>query len=187
MPSAALNSTLYVREDAILARLDPWVESLADPEWLAASQAEDTPVMAKTAGLHAQLDELDRKISHLMDAIESGGEVKVLMEQLAKRSAERDALKTQLAMTARPSVLTPTEIAAFLERLGGLTAALREATIEERAEVYAALGIRMVHDDRPHQLRVTTNLVRVAGRVGGGTWYKTPRRVASVDLWLPAA
>ena len=24
-------------------------------------------------------------------------------------------------------------------------------------------------------------------RVGGGTWYKTPRRVGSADLWLPAA
>jgi hypothetical protein len=23
--------------------------------------------------------------------------------------------------------------------------------------------------------------------VGGGTWYKTPRRVGSADLWLPAA
>jgi len=130
---------------------------------------------------------MDRKITRLMDAIESGGEVKVLTEQLARRSAERDALKTRIAMAAGPSALTPGEIAAFLERLGGLAAALKEATVEERADVYAALGIRMAYDDRSHQLRVTADLARVAGHVGGGTRYKTPRRVGGAELWLPAA
>lgn len=32
-----------------------------------------------------------------------------------------------------------------------------------------------------------SNLARVAGRVGGGTWYKTSRRVGDSDLWLAAA
>lgn|GEM_PF-3309731 len=125
--------------------------------------------LAKTAGLHAQLGELDRKIAHLMDAIEAGGQVKVLLEQLARRSAERDALKARTAMAAGPSVLTPAQVTDILERLGGLTAALHEATVQERADVYAALGIRMTYDYRSHQLRVTADLARVAARVGGGT------------------
>ena len=162
-------STLYVREEAILQHLDPWIASFADPEWLASSQTADPVTAARHAGLRAQLGEVDRKIAHLMDAIESGGDAALLMGQLAKRNAEREALKVRIATAAGPSALKPSEVAALLRELGGMATVLANASPEGRSEIYAALGVQITYDDRTHQLRVVADLARVARRVGGGT------------------
>ena len=46
-------STLYVREDAIVRHLDPWIESFADSAWLAESQTGDPVAAARHADLRA--------------------------------------------------------------------------------------------------------------------------------------
>jgi hypothetical protein len=162
-------STLYVNESAIVAKLDPWIESFADPEWLTESQTGDPAAAARRAGMLAQLGDLNRKIANLIAAIESGGNVRPLMEQLAHRTAEREAMKVRIAAAAGPSTLTTEQIDALLRTLGGISQILRDATPQERAAAYATLGLRLVYDDRTHQVRVTANLARVAAGVGGGT------------------
>ncbi|MGO9197990.1 MAG: hypothetical protein ACLQK4_12795 [Acidimicrobiales bacterium] len=77
--------------------------------------------------------------------------------------------KARVAATVAPSTLTPGEIAALVEELGGISSILQEATPEERSAAYAALGLRLTYDDRTHQVRVTADLARVPNRVGGGT------------------
>ena len=114
-------STLYVQEEAIFRYLDPWVESLARPEALTSSQADDPVAFAKRAGLHAQLGDIDRKIANLMLAIESGGDPKLLMDQLAKRNAEREALKARIAMAAGPAALTTGQVVCLLQAFGGIS------------------------------------------------------------------
>jgi hypothetical protein len=79
---------------------------------------------------------------------------------------------------------TKNQVEAIVQALGGIGRVLREATTSERADVYRSLGVRMVYDDRSHQVRVVADLARVAGGVGGGTRYKTPRRLPWADLWL---
>jgi DNA invertase Pin-like site-specific DNA recombinase len=162
-------STLYVNESAIVARLDTWIESFADPAWLTMSQVEDPAAAARRSGVLAQLCELDRKIAHLINAIESGSDPRPLMDQLTQRSAEREAMKVRLAAAAGPSLLTTAQVEALVRALGGISQILREATPQERAAAYSTLGIRMVYDDRTRQVRVTADLARVARGVGGGT------------------
>jgi hypothetical protein len=48
-------------------------------------------------------------------------------------------------------------------------------------------GLALRYDPTRHQVKVTAELSRGARGVGGGTRYKTPRRVATVALWLPPA
>ncbi|MGH9071202.1 MAG: recombinase family protein [Acidimicrobiales bacterium] len=162
-------STLYVREGAILAHLDPWIESFSDPAWLAQSQLEDPHQSAKLAGQRAELAQLDRKIDNLMAAIEDGGDARMLMDQLAKRQTQRQALSVRLSATPTPRTPDPAQISAILTELGGLSAVLRTADPSARASAYNTLGLHMVYDDRTHQVRVTADLARVAKCVGGGT------------------
>ena len=161
--------TLYVNEGAIVARLDPWIESFADGSWLTESQLGDPAAAARRAGMLAQLRDIDRKIANLVAAIESGRDPSVLLDQLARRNAEREALKTRLAVGAGASLLTTDQVDVLLRTLGGIGQVLREASPQERADAYSALGVRMVYDDRVHQVHVTADLARVAAGVGGGT------------------
>jgi site-specific DNA recombinase len=160
--------TLYVKESAILAKLDPWIESFADPGWLAQSQTAVPAAAARLAGLRAQLGDLDRAIGNLLTAVEAGGDSRLLTAQLARREAEREAMLVRLAQAAG-TAMTKDQIEAILRALGGIGQILRDASTSERASVYQSLGLRMVYDDRSHQVRVTADLARVAGGVGGGT------------------
>jgi hypothetical protein len=58
-------STLYVREDAILAPLDNWIATITSPEALASHQPSSPRPSANDA-LLAKLADVDRKISALM-------------------------------------------------------------------------------------------------------------------------
>jgi hypothetical protein len=147
----------------------PWIDSLADSDWLARGQVEDDSASAAKAGVQAELREVDCKIENLVAAVEAGGDPGALTEQLAKRTAERDALRARLAAAVAPSALKPKEIARLVEELGGISSILQEATPEERSAAYAALGLQLTYDDRTRQLRVTADLARVAKSVGGGT------------------
>lgn len=161
-------ATVYINETAILDRLDSWIESFADPDWLAESQATDPGGAARLAGMRAQLADLDRKIANLVAAIEDGGDTKLLTDQLTQRSAERDALKVRM-VTAEPRFLTSEQIATIVHGLGGVTEALKSATAQERAAIYESLAIRLTYDDRTNQVRATSDLGCVVGGVGGGT------------------
>jgi DNA invertase Pin-like site-specific DNA recombinase len=162
-------STLHVREDTVLRHLDPWIESLADPEWLAVGQVPDERQEARRAGLQAELAGTERRITNLIEAIESGGDNSLLVTQLQVREAERQALMARISsLTGRPN-LTPAQVKAMVAELGGIAGVLRNATTQQRAEVYGSLGLMLIYDDRSKELHVTADLARVAGRVGGGT------------------
>src|SRR6202034_4081266 len=120
--------TLYVAESAILAHLDPWIETLAEPTWLADSQRESPAAAAGRPGLQAQLGELNRRIANLLDAIESGGDPKLLLDQLTRRTAEREAVKARIARAIAPTILDAEQIAAIVAELGGIASILRNAT-----------------------------------------------------------
>ena len=125
--------------------------------------------------MQAQLADLDRRIANLVDAIETGADPGPIMRQLAQRTAERDALAVRMATAAGPSSLSGTQIEAIAAELGGIAEALQHATTEERAAIYASLDIRIEYDDRSHQVRATSNLARVANRVGGPIRTRRPR------------
>ena len=81
-----------------------------------------------------------------------------------------------------------TAIADLLDQLGGLVAIEATLTDDERRAVLeeSNLSIRYNYDTRTVLFKV--DLARgVSVCVGGGTWYKTPRRIPDTDLWLPAA
>jgi catechol 2,3-dioxygenase-like lactoylglutathione lyase family enzyme len=71
-----------------------------------------------------------------------------------------------------------------LERVGDVVALLRHADPDERREFYQELGLRLAYQRPGEQEKIRASLGVEFSRVGGGTRYKTPRRVAGTDLWL---
>ena len=170
--------TLHVNERAILAKLDPWIESFSDPAWLVESQTAEPAAAARLAGLRPQLGDLDRAIGNFLTATEVGGDSRLLTAELGRREAEREAMMVRLARAAG-TVMTKDQIEAIVRALGGIGGILRGATAIERVAAYQSLGLRMVYDDRSDQVRVTADLARVAGGVGG------PNRTISYRALAP--
>lgn len=92
----------------------------------------------------------------------------ILMKQLSQRSAEREALAVRMAASAASATLSRDQIAAITAELGAIANALQPATAEERVAIYGTLDSRLDYDDRTNQVQATSNLARVANRVGGG-------------------
>lgn len=161
--------TVYLREDAVTARLDEWIASLADPEDLARGQDVDPVAGAGYAALLRQLGDANSKVAALVTAVESGVAVEDLADALRRRTAERDELKARLERAEKPRAMSVEQISELVEELGGLLAVLGEATGGERAQVYASLGLRLDYDPHLRQVKATADLSRVAGCVRGGT------------------
>lgn len=158
--------TVYVREDAIVGRLDSWLASLATPEALADAAPPDSDV----SNLKQRLSDTNSKLARLVAAIEAGGDVEVLNPRIAALSTERREVERQLAYRRNLRPAGAAEIRAMLSELRGLVSVLESADPAERATVYADLGVSLRYDPRDQTVHTTANLSRVVNvRVGGGT------------------
>ncbi|AYY15411.1 recombinase family protein [Actinobacteria bacterium YIM 96077] len=156
-------SSLYVREDEIISKLDPWLATLASPEWLHAAQEPSATHDAHIASLRKQIADRERKIRNLVDAIEeASGDMALLTEKLAQRTHERDHLKEELRRATQKRTAADQEIEELIAHVGGITSALAEATPEERAELYPSLGLKLTYNADPRQVNVEVDLARVA-------------------------
>ena len=160
---------VYVREDAIVNALDAWLPTLADPEWLASTQEPEPSMEKRHASLRARHTEIDKATTNLVKAIEAGTDAAVINPRLADLRAEREAVTRQLASLQSPERLSPMDIDALLEELGGLGSVLSEATPPEKASIYRDLGLHLVYHPADKAVVATADLGRVLSRVGGGT------------------
>jgi hypothetical protein len=101
-------ATVYVRQDAIVTKVDEWISSLASADVLAAGQLPDPATHRQRAALGRRLTDTQHKIASLIAAIESGVDPTLLGQQLATRTAEKDGILREIgrleptgAMTAR--------------------------------------------------------------------------------------
>lgn len=165
--------SVYVREDAIIGPLNQWIEKLADPETLAAGQAGDPSHTARVAGLRADLRDTKTKIAKLIASIEAGIDPALIAPQIATRQAEKNRLERQIAAMNVEHGMSPAEIKAVAQELGGLAEVLTLAEAEERLDVYESLQIKMVYEPAKRlvraQLQTPTNAAWGFGRVRGGT------------------
>ncbi len=160
--------SLYVREDAIVPALDAWIEGLTSPEMLSAVPPE-TLNGGATSALRQQIADLDRKITALVTAVESGGDIAALTEQLSRRSRERDGLQARLRATPDPAQPTPAEMTAALAELGGVGALLARSDPADKAKLYLSLDIQLSYDHEAKLVTATAGAACVQQRVRRGT------------------
>ncbi|HEX7133310.1 MAG TPA: zinc ribbon domain-containing protein [Iamia sp.] len=161
--------SLYVREDQVVAALDRWLPSLADPDFLAASQDTGTDDDQR-ASLQRRIDDIDQATRNLLRAIEQGTDPTVVQPRIAELRDDRVALVSDLSTIEAPDGrLTSDDIAALLDELGGMETVLAEAEPRDKAAIYASLGLRLTYQPDKRVVVATADLDRVLSRVGGGT------------------
>lgn len=161
-------SSMYVREDAILGRLDQWIATLTSPESLEAHQhpsSHDSPGEA----LRARIADLDRKISSLVAAVEAGADLPQLTDQLKRRGTERAGLEAQLRAIPRERQLSSQELGTAIAELGGIPKILATADPAARKKVYQSLGIRLEYDHEARRVTANAAGACVFNRVRRGT------------------
>ena len=152
-----------------MAAIDRWLPSLADPEFLAASQEPDDGADDHEALLKRRLGEIDQATRNLVTAIEQGTDPAVVQPRIAELRAERSQAVDALAAIERPNRLTGVDISALLDELGGMEGVLADALPAEKSAIYASLGLRLQYRPDQHEVVATADLDRVLSRVGGGT------------------
>lgn len=162
--------TVYVREDAIVPKLDAWLAEIVTPEALAAAQAPPPDTETRTAATRAAIADCDVRIERLTASVEQAGmPVEWIANRVVKLRAERDRLEQTLPDRTSWRPLTPGEITAIAEALGGLIKILQNASPSDRAAVYQELGVKLSYDPTANQVRATADLARVGRGVGGAS------------------
>jgi site-specific DNA recombinase len=134
---------VYVREDAVVRVLDAWLPTLVDADLLAASQEPDASTSTRHAELTRRVSEIDQATRNLVSAIEAGTDPAVIQPRLAELKVEREAAARDLTGMTAPAALTSGDIERILDELGGLGQVLGTAEPNEKAQIYASLGLRL--------------------------------------------
>jgi len=163
-----------------LRALDEWLDELFPPERAATTAQEFVPASTQDIDRNGQIEaarrriasarrELERCRSALRDARSDAAQREVLTwleEAAAEKEVGEAALKTALELS--PPTLSVDEVLAIVERCGGLTGVLREATDAERATLYNSLGVSAVYNAESNEVRLGVDPVALAVCRRGG-------------------
>ena len=131
-------ATVYVRQDAIVDKLDQWISSLASAEVLAAGQLPDPATDQQRAALGRRLTDTRHKIASLIAAIESGVDPTLLGRQLATRTAEKERILQEISRPEPTGARSARDIGALIDIFGSVAEALKSATHDEHHRIYTA-------------------------------------------------
>ena len=126
----------------------------------------------------------DVRIKRLLESIESGIAHELVAPRVRELQAERSRPEATLGVhhTWRP--LSAREIAEWADSLGGVVQVLKQANPEDRAALYAELGLTLLrYDPTRQQIKATAELSRVARGVGGPTRNLGPRPLEADSGW----
>ncbi len=147
---------VYLREDAVVGPLDGWLAQVFDPDNIdetldtlhAARESGDDAEMAKAGAARKRLADCDRRLTRYRAALDSGADPAVVTTWIAEVQAERLAAEVELdrATGHGNGRLSREQLVALVNGLGNLLDVLANAAPEDKAEVYARLGLRLTYD-----------------------------------------
>ncbi len=166
---------LYVKEESVMPGLDRWLASLFDEhhleetsEILAGASQPDPNEEARRATLTEKIHDCDRRLDQYQAVLDAGADAKIVARWMAQVQRERRDLEAQLGRTVPGGSLTSSQVRALVEALHDIVTVLAEADPDDRADLYAELGLNLTYHPEG---RVTVEMkprgVRVG--VGGGT------------------
>jgi site-specific DNA recombinase len=167
--------SVYVRENAVVPGLDTWLASLFDEEHrdhtcevLAGSDDFDPETEEREAALRDQIRSCDRRLERYRALLDEGEAVATVARWIAEVERERKAAHAQLGRVVPGGELTKSQARALVETLRDIVDVLAEADPEDKADLYAELGVSLTyHTDGRVAVEALPRGVQV--RVGGGT------------------
>jgi site-specific DNA recombinase len=167
--------SIYVKESALLPGLDAWLGSLFDDDHiddtcaaLAGASEPDPEAQNRDQQLRTDIADCDRRISNYRQLLDDGNTVTLAAQWIAETQRERTALERQLGRHIPGGELTAKEVQALVSALRDIVAVLADADSDDKADLYAKLGISLRYDPAG-TVAVQAAPRGVTGGVGGGT------------------
>jgi len=89
--------SVYVREDAIVSKLDAWLAEIVTPEALASAQEPPAADSGETAAIKAAIADCDLRIQRLLDSVEQAGmPMDWVSPRIVKLRNKRDELERRM-------------------------------------------------------------------------------------------
>lgn len=166
--------SVNLREDDLLPHLDAWLANTFGADHI----AETCAVMASVGGANEAIDiaaiktairECDRKLDRYRQALEAGTDPAIVAAWISQITKERAGAQPRLteAELRAVDVISPAELLAQIEAIGGLLPLLDASDPALKARFYEQVGIEGVYDPKSHSVAVEARVLN--GRVGGGT------------------
>jgi site-specific DNA recombinase len=167
---------VYLREAEILSELDTWLAKSLDParlpatiEALAASQDDVMP--RELVSLRDEIAVCDQKLTQYRAALDSGADAAVVGQWITETQARKlvaDArLRAATGTRPGPERMTNEQIAATVRAIRELTQALRDATSEGMAEIYAGLNLQLTYNPGERTVAVRAGIGQTCTK---GSW-----------------
>ncbi|MFP8959970.1 recombinase family protein [Streptomyces nanhaiensis] len=156
---------VYLREKWLTPALDDWLAGVFQPHRLdetidLMAAAEDPRARAEAAAAEAaraRIAECDTKLTRYRAALEAGADPAVVTRWITEVQAERTRAETRLHTAAQDTGtrMTRDDVAAVVRSVSDLAAAVRQATPEDKAELYRRLGLRLAYTPGRQTVRAT--------------------------------
>jgi len=158
--------TVYLREDAVVPRLDAWLAELFDPanldatcEALAMAGWIDEMAEARMEAARRKIGDCDSRLAKYRAALDAGADAAVVAGWMTEVQGERLGAETDLGEAVPGEQMTKEQVRMLVMALRDIASVLATADPKLKAEVYAELGVSVAYD---HERR----LVSVEARPG---------------------
>jgi site-specific DNA recombinase len=150
-------TSVYLREELLLAEVDAWLSRKLDPVAFSAAVREyeatrpDEPKPDESA--QQEIAECEAKLRQHRAALEAGADPVLVTSWMKETQARRALAEARLSKpAAQRRRMTQEEITALVAEIGEIMQALRDADPADKAEVYSRLGLTLTY--HPDEKRV---------------------------------
>jgi site-specific DNA recombinase len=146
---------VYLREAEILPELDTWLSKSLDSGRLPAAiealaTCQDDAIPRELVSLREEIGTCDQKLAQYRAALDSGADPAVVGQWITETHARKLAADARLraATGSRPAPerMTKEQIAVTINAISDLMQALRHASTEDKAEIYASLNLQLTYN-----------------------------------------
>jgi site-specific DNA recombinase len=170
--------SVYVRESAIVPKLDAWIGTLFDPANLDETCQALAMAGGATDGDHARIEaakrkieDCDRRLAQYRKSLDDGAPTAIVAGWMAEVQGERLHAEREIGAVQPAGQLTRDQVRALVQSLKDIAAVLATADPKLKTEVYEELGISVTYDPtrRVAKLESRPQVAWAKVSVGGGT------------------
>lgn len=159
---------VYLREAAVLPRMDTWLGKYFAPHRraetiaaIAAAVGGEPAEDASTALAEQAIAECDRKLARYRTTLEALGDdtdPTIVAGWITETQKQREAAQAQLRHAPRQEHVSEADIAALVDELADRTEAITTAEPERKADLYAKLGLHLTYHPAQQTVRAEARL-----------------------------
>jgi len=167
--------TVYLREDAVVPRLDAWLAQLFDAanldatcDALAMADGVDEVAQARMEAARRKLADCDSRLAKYRAALDAGADPTIVAGWIAEVHGQRLRAEIDLGQAVPGEQMTKEQVRALVLALHDIASVLATADPKLKAEVYAELGVSVSYDHTRRVVHVETRPANACakGRVG---------------------